>query len=502
MLTSLWRRMSKRRAPIAKWELSTPLLRWTRDDAWMLRDAVEGTLILGATGSGKTSGSGAAIARSYLAAGFGGLVLTAKADERALWERYCQEAGRLDDLLVFAPSERADLRFNFLDFELNRTGDGAGHTESIVNLFANVLEVVERNSGTEGGRGDESFWRRTNRQLMRNLVDLLALATGRVSVPDLVRLCLSAPTSSAQINDKGWQERSFCFHCLKEADRREKSERQKHDFGIVADFFLLEWPNLSDKTRSVVMATFTSMADVLNRGVLRELFCKDTNVTPKAVEEGKIILIDLPVKEYAEVGQFAQVLWKYSFMRSIERRDAAANPRPVFLWADEAQLFTTSYDFQFQSTCRSARCATVYLSQSTTNFYAALGGGDKGQNEAHSLFQCLNTKVFHACTDKTPEWSASLIGRSKQLFANGNNTYSPEDNMNAMLGLPVFGPVGHTSAGFSESYEYEVQPAAFTRLRTGGPAHGWEVDGIVFQNGRVFRGSGRTWLPVTFRQRH
>lgn len=501
MLTKLLKKMTRRKTPSARWDLSTPLLRWSRDDVWTLGDTVEGTLILGATGSGKTSGSGAAIARSYLAAGFGGLVLTAKADERSLWEKYCRETGRLNDLLIFAPDERADLRFNFLDFELNRTGEGAGHTESIVNLFANVLEVVERNSGTDGGRGDESFWRRTNRQLMRNLVDLLALATGRVSVPDLVRLCLSAPTSSAQINDKVWQERSFCFQCLKDADRRDKSGRQKHDFGIVADFFLLEWPNLSDKTRSVVMATFTSMADVLNRGVLRELFCTDTNVTPKAVEEGRIILIDLPVKEFAEVGQFAQVLWKYSFQRSIERRDVAANSRPVFLWADEAQLFSTSYDFQFQSTCRSARCATVYLSQSTTNFLAALGGGDKGQNEALSLFQCLNTKLFHACTDTTPEWAAKLIGRSKQLFANGNNTYSPEDNMNAMLGLPAFGLVGHTSAGFSESYEYEVQPAVFTRLRTGGPAHGWEVDGIVFQNGRVFQGSRRTWLPVTFRQR-
>ncbi len=502
MFTSLWRRMSKRRAPLAKWDLSTPLLRWSRDDLATTRELVAGTLILGASSAGKTSGSGTAVSHALLsAASAGGLVLTAKADEKSLWKEYCRNTGRSDDLLIFGPGE--PLRFNFLDYELNRTGAGAGLTENIVNLFSNALEVVERNSGTEGGRGDESFWRRTNRQLMRNLVDLLALATGRVSVPDLVRLCLSAPTAAAQISDKQWQDRSFCFHCLKEADRREKSERQRHDFGIVADFFLLEWPNLSDKTRSVVMATFTSMADVLNRGVLRELFCTETNITPKAVEEGKIILIDLPVKEYAEVGQFAHVLWKYSFQRSIERRDVMANPRPVFLWADEAQHFVTSYDMQFQTTCRAARVATVYLTQNVSNFYAALGGGDKGRTEADSLFANLNTKIFHANGDPvTNEWAASLIGRSKQLFANGNNTYSPEDNMNAMLGLPVFGPVGHTSAGFSESYEYEVQPAAFTRLRTGGPAHGWEVDGIVFQNGRVFSGSGRTWLPVTFRQRH
>lgn len=496
MFRTLFKRRAEKCNGGTAWDLSAPLLSWSPRDHWTLRDAVEGTLILGATGSGKTTGSGAAIARALLNANAGGLVLTAKSDERALWERYCRECGRTDDLLVFGPNER--LRFNFLDFELNRTGAGAGLTENIVNLFANVLEIAERNSGTDGGRGDEGFWRRTNRQLLRNLCDLLAMAIGRVSVPDLVRLCLSAPKSTDQFKDPVWRERSFCFHCLMEAQERQKSPRQDHDFGVVADFFMLEWPNLSDKTRSVVMATFTSMADVLNRGVLRELFCTETNITPKAIEDGKIILIDLPVKEYAEIGQFAQVLWKTCFQRSIERRNVQVNLRPVFLWADEAQLTTSSYDFQFQSTCRSARCATVYLSQSTTNFFAALGGNEKGRNEALSLFSCLNTKVFHANTDSTNEWAATLIGRRRQVFMNGNNSYSPDAYLDSWLGLRA---PSQASAGFSESYEFDVQPSAFTRLRTGSPANGWNVDGIVFQNGKVFRGTGRTWMKVTFRQK-
>ena len=47
-------------------------------DTWRIKDACEGTVIFGGTGSGKTSGSGRALARSFLAAGFGGLVLCAK----------------------------------------------------------------------------------------------------------------------------------------------------------------------------------------------------------------------------------------------------------------------------------------------------------------------------------------------------------------------------------------------------------------------------------------
>ncbi len=498
MLGRLFRRKAHPQARSLRWELSDELLRWSRDDAWTLRNAVEGTLILGATGSGKTSGSGATIARSYLSAGFGGLVLTAKSDERALWESYCRETNRLGDLVVVGPD--AKCRFNFLDHELNRRGEGSGLTENLVNLFSNVMEIRERNASS-GGREDGTFWKQGALKCMRNAVDLMSLATGTVSVPDLVRVVLSAPLSPAQIRDKDWQQGSFCFHCLKEADKRDKTPRQEHDFGVVADYYLLEWVNLAERTRSVVQATFMGWADLLVRGLLRELFCTDTTVTPEDVERGHIILIDLPVKEFGEVGQFAQVLWKYVFQRSIERRNVAANPRPVFLWADESQVFVTSYDTQFQTTCRAARVATVLLSQNYSNFIAALGGNEKARAETDSLLANLNTKILHANGDAvTNEWASRLIGRSRQFLASGNNSYDAEDQWTASLGLDWLGHDGSTTAGFSETFEFEVQPREFTRLRTGGPPQ-WMVDGIVFQNGRMFESSGRTWLETSFRQR-
>lgn len=499
MLGKLFRCKSHPCARPLRWELSDELLRWSRDDAWTLRDAVEGTLILGATGSGKTSGSGATIARSFLSAGFGGLVLTAKSDERALWESYCRETNRSGDLVVVGPD--TERRFNFLDHELNRTGSGAGLTENIVNLFSNVMEIRERNAASGGGREDGTFWKQGALKCMRNAVDLVSLATGTVSAPDLVRVVLSAPLSPAQIRDKDWQQGSFCFHCLKEADKRDKLPRQQHDFGVVADYYLLEWVNLAERTRSVIQATFMGWADLLVRGLLRELFCTDTTVTPEDVEHGRIILIDLPVKEFGEVGQFAQVLWKYAFQRSIERRNVAASSRPVFLWADEAQHFVTSYDHSFQTTCRAARVATVLLSQNYSNLIAALGGNEKARAETDSLLANLNTKILHANGDAvTNEWASRLIGRSRQFLANGNNSYDAEDQWTASLGLDWLGHGGSTTAGFSETFEFEVQPREFTRLRTGGPPQ-WMVDGIVFQNGRIFEASGRTWLETSFRQR-
>lgn len=82
--------------PAQEWDLDSPLLYFSdhAGDAWRIRDACEGTQIFGATGSGKTSGSGRALARSFLQNDFGGLVLCAKTDEPELWFRYAEEAGR------------------------------------------------------------------------------------------------------------------------------------------------------------------------------------------------------------------------------------------------------------------------------------------------------------------------------------------------------------------------------------------------------------------------
>lgn len=476
-----------------RWNLSDPVLWMSDNDPWTIGDACQGTQIWGSTGSGKSSGSLAWIVQSFLRMGFGGLFLTAKPGDAETYASYCKAAGRLDDVVMFGPQHPA--RWNFIDSELQRSDRGAGHVENLVGLFSTVLEISERNKGGEG-REEGTFWKNMNRQKTRNILELLVQAKGKITIPDMYRLAISAPTSFEQLQSDAWRASSFCFQCLKEADAKVSPEKRA-DLQLATDFFCLEWVQLSEKTRSIVLSTLTSMLDVLNRGVVRELLSPtETTVRPEMACDGKIIVVDMPLKLFGEIGQFVQIVWKYCFQMAMERRDVRSNPRPAFLVVDESHLLAVKHDSVFQTTARSSRTATVYATQSLSNYLAAFGG-EKSEAEVHSLLGNLQTQVFHQQVDtRTNQYAAELIGRTKQYFFNMNTNRGPTD-----IGSILLGDRSNTgsSSGMSEQYEFEVQPNEFTRLRQGGPPH-WLVDAIVVRGGKPFATTGRPWMPITIRQ--
>jgi hypothetical protein len=226
------------------------------------------------------------------------------------------------------------------------------------------------------------------------------------------------------------------------------------------------------------------MLDIFLRGTMRELFCTTTNFAPEFTHEGAVLLLNLPVKEFAEIGQLSQTLFKFIWQRASERRDILRHPRPVFLWSDEAQFFASATDAEFQSTARSSRIATVYLTQNVGAYYAQLG-----QPETHSLMGNLQTKLFHANGDPlTNNWAADLFSKSWQFRGS------------ASIGTGQANTVSRNYAA-SDSLDFEVLPGQFTSLRKGGPEQDWCVEAIAFQGGRIWHESAKNHLKVGFAQR-
>jgi hypothetical protein len=517
-------------------DLDTPLLRLSAQDHFTLRDACQGVHVFGGIGSGKTSGSGKAIAAAYLRAGFGGLVLAAKPEEVELWVRYARENGRANSLILFG--ERGG--FNFITYELARQGtDGTG---SVVECLMRILEAA-RLSNPNAGRGGEPFWEDATRQVLRNTIPILYAALGAVRIPDIIRFVASAPTSLAQLREAEWQEHSFMFQTLAGAKRNAVRPLGEDDFDKTASYWRDEFAQLDPKTRSNIAISLSTALDRFNRGRLHRAFCTETTLVPELTFHGAIIVMDMSALTWNEDGVIAQQLFKYMWQRAVLSRNALEpqhRARPVFLWADEAQYFVNSYDTDFQSTCRSSRACTVYLSQSLPTYYAKMGG-EHAKHKADMLLANFVTKIFHNNADpETNRWAADTIGRIIQrrgTYNEGGSTsrssgmnegesnnsgfsssagssrdargnYSTNSSVGSTSGTGKstgrnrgFSRGSSFSGGYSEQMDYEIEPSDFGRaLKTGGPANGGNVTAVWFQAGKKFNDSRRNYLLTRFEQ--
>lgn len=515
--------------------LDTPLLKLTPQDAFTLRDACAGVHVFGAIGSGKTSGSGQALAGAYLRAGMGGLVLAAKPDEVALWQRHAKTHGRSNSVLLFDETQG----FNFLAYELARQGmAGIG---SVTECLMRVLEAARRTTPSPGGTGDV-FWQDATRQLLNYAIPALYAADGTVSVSAIIAFVLAAATSPEQLGDEEFKRNNLAYQTLFRAATAPKVPIEPHTLEAITRYWFNEYTAIPARTRGNIVISLSTTLGRFNHGRLHTVFCGKTSIVPDLCFNGAIIVMAMPALTWNEDGIIAQQLFKYMWQRVVESRNGLAKKfrdRPVFLWADEAQYFINSYDSDFLSTCRGSRACAVYLTQTLPTYYAKMGQGET--HAADALVGKFTTQIFHqnACP-RTNEFAANLIGRGIHRRA----TYSEGEGVNRNAGMNAgrnssrggsssaggsygnghgstswssgsnhgsgenwgdnrgVGTNENFSQGYSEVMDYLIEPVVFGRdLKSGGPANRNQVTAIWYKAGGNFKSSygGNVVFP-TFRQ--
>lgn len=487
----LWNKRRTPRRP--SWDLDTPVLDWGPGIPWTVRDSFCGTYMFGSTGSGKSSGSLAFICRSLLKAGYGGVFLTAKRDDRATYERYVKDTQRWDDLRVFSPDTR--LRFNFIASEIEASRDAVGLAENLSALVMLAAQLGERSSGGRASTSENSeYFRQAANRLCRHAMLVLVLSGLGVTVPNLHCLIVSSPRSRVEARSESWQTSSYCWRCVQAAAHAPMTPSLRADFELALAFFMDEWSDLAQKTRSTVESTLTAATDSLSRGAVRDMMsAPDSNFACSELYDGAVVIADFPSLVLRDVGVLIQGLFKYSLQRALGRRDVSRQPRPVFIVTDESHLLLTpDIDQQFATTRRSSHTAVVCATQGVANLLDAFG--PHGEAKAHSYLSCYQTLINHQQTDpKTIEYLQHLIGRSRQYFMN-----SSSGRGGGWLD-PLFGDTDGGSTGFSETMDWELEARHLNSLARGGPPH-WHTEAILFQGGRRFP-NGKTWYPVTITQR-
>jgi hypothetical protein len=465
------------KAADGRWPLDLPLVHFSRNpsDCWTLRDSFEGVAIFGQTGSGKTTGSGRLLARKFLQNGFGGLIVCSKPEEAERWRNYLQQTGREEDGRFF--SVDSDLRLNFIDHE-SKTSN-LDFVENLVNLLTDVSSI--NNRAPEGP--NQGFWVAEKKKLVRNAVSLLLLAGRPIEIRSLYDMIASSPKTAEQARSTDWRSSSYLFQLLTSAH---KLNAKHEEFDMVDHYFMQERLELHGGTRGTVDAEFTGTFDALRRGKIGQLFGTTTTISPEDILAGRVVVVDVPVDVWREIGQYAGVIWIQMLTRAIDRRTyTPPESRPVFLWEDESHKFSIEQDAGFQSGARSKGIATVRITQGLPAYLDAYG--HESRSKVDALLGAHGTKIFHRndCP-VTNDWASKIIAK--------------EASFKHSITTPAAG--GPNQVSVATERQDSCPPEQFLGLKNGGPKNKWVSEAILAQSGRMWLNNKVRWLITQWVQRH
>jgi hypothetical protein len=193
-MTMFWRKQKNNKRPGG---LDKPLLFWSEIDYLSKRDLLRSICVQGASGSGKTNFVGYRIAKALARdRDIGGLILASKpVEDRQYWQSIFAEAGRSQDLLIFAPD--MPLRCNVMNWEL---GSGADSRE-MASCMMVYGETLRRGTGTGGGE-DNQFFKDQSERMLELAIEPVRLATGEASPVDVKRFINEAALTPEQLIDR------------------------------------------------------------------------------------------------------------------------------------------------------------------------------------------------------------------------------------------------------------------------------------------------------------
>jgi TraM recognition site of TraD and TraG len=458
---------------------------WSKLDPITERTICQNILIVGQSGSGKTSGPGDLLFRSLVGhRRTGGCFLASKTSDRDYVIKTFRKAGRLDDLLIIEPGGR---RFNVLNYELQRGADARVLTQVLMCLG----ETLDR--AASGGQ-DDAFFKIKAREGLEHAIEILIRAEGTVD-PWLLQIFITgAAMELKELNDERWKN-DFHAKCLNKATANCVTDMQKHDCEVARHHWESTWPRLNDRTRTSVEASMLSPLHVLNTGQVRDLLATNTDVTPEDMEQCKWIMVNQPITPGDATAIVINAAVKLAVQRYILKRKGLPSEPLLTVWSDEFQLVANSRDRPYVETCRSHRGSLVALTQSTHAVYANIYG--HGTHEADALL----SNFGHVCVctlgdSKTAEYFADRVGQRMRVYFNPQITPGRDQDEYDILSRGVSG----VAMSASQHMLHIVPTTTFlSGLRTGGPPDN-TVDCIVLRSGQPFAQSGENYLFMSCKQ--
>jgi hypothetical protein len=476
------------------WSEDMELLRLNGRDRLLLKHMFDGTIITGAKGSAKTSGSGAHLHASLLEAQCGGVVVCPKPTDFKSYMDLIRQRGREQDVILMRPtadwSETPINSINILDAEQKLFGRGKANVSNVVALLMKVCDLIQRQNG-QGSSTNESFFRSYSEKIIKAGLSVQSIISNRFDLKLLLKFVNSLPNTLPETES----DHLYAVAQVQEAAAK-LGENPPYEFtGLVFDFVMREWPLSPVQGRASGALTVQVMLNTLLSHPLRQMFFEETTFSlDRVLNHSGILLLDMDVHTYAQ-GGIAGMLLKDIVSRASQARPELSTLesqfiQPVYLLYDEYPEYAIDADEKHARTGRSARLVPIFIAQTTTSLKAQFQDKDKAQN----LLDLAGCRWAHNNGSfDTNEWMAKTIGQV--IVKRGGGQHGTNVNYG-----PQFQHGRNDGHNYTEQLDYDCPPRVFTRLKRGGPENRLKAEGIHWRNGDVFRWNSRRWLPVVFPQ--
>lgn len=463
------------------------LIRFNRQgDGLSTRDLAASVLVIGDSGSGKTSGLLSSLAGSALSANASLVITCVKPEDAARGLALATRFGRRARIISLV-----DDRFNPLAHEQSIfTNDPTG----LVERLTDQLLLPLRRQRREGSGGDP-FWAADGARFVRHLVTIFVAAGIPLTYKLIYDTLLNLPTCEEDLGDEGWQRSCAAYDALVKAARRtDLLSWQQTDLDAAAGFLFRTAPNMPDRTRQSTVSTLAAALDPFVRGAIGQAINSDASTWDPAevVDSPGVVIFDMPVQTAGSAAMTVQRMLLSAVQKAVLRR---SNPtHPVMLLCDEYQeIMDQDDDPAFMRTARDRLGMMVIATQCVGNIRSARASSSDPRSAAEAILGLPAVKFFGATTDpETMRYASEVFTQTPQarvsLGSNQQQQSKDGDNRDGR------------SSTISRELQPDLPPHELLRLRRGGPENRFIVEAYCSVSGRIWRGTNRPSIKVAFPQ--
>ncbi|MFN8579409.1 MAG: TraM recognition domain-containing protein [Gemmatimonadaceae bacterium] len=488
------------------------------------RGLYTGVAVIGAVGSGKTSGCLYPYAEQILGykaddpvRRIGGLVLEVKGDFCHDVRKMLAAHRRQEDYVEV--SLDGPWRYNPLHNDLDAYALAYGIASLINNAF---------------GKGKEPFWQQAYTNLVKFIILLHKAVDDYVTLFDVYACAIEPDRLAAKIAEgerRLQQSRRLCVpvnaldanqglrsfglqadsrgnvtgpetpelraflttHDIPFTEVSNEDAMRREQLDAVKRWYQHDWQRIEPKLRTSIVegiAVFLSLFD--SDPALKRVFCP-----PKAcydpvanadgrygrplppfatlIDQGKVCALNFPMAANPALARIVGTMMKQDFQRAVLSRipdmttETSRHWRDVLFLCDEYHAFATAGeedptgDEKFFSLSRQGKCIAIVATQSLSSLKSALPG-----DTWRTLLQTFRTKVFLALSDDVSARIASdLVGKAERLVPHYNLAESGQDARISMLTgrAAAHRSTISTSKSYAVQRDFVFEPKTFAELK-------------------------------------